>query len=149
MLRRGRRAMTSRSVEQAAPGQALVFAQGPPPPHQGGQDPYITPQLQSPPQSGVWNTSTPLTASEERSLGMLAHLVPAILLPLSAGMSFAQTATTDTTTTTTDTTVTTDTGAAVSDAASDAADAAGDAANAAADAAGDAVDAAGDAARLQ
>lgn len=28
----------------------------------------------------------PLTPSEERNLGMLAHLVPAVLLPLSAGL---------------------------------------------------------------
>lgn len=59
---------------------------GAPPSGQGGQDPYGNPQRQFPPQSGVWNTSTPLKPSEERSLGMLAHLVPAILLPLSAGL---------------------------------------------------------------
>ncbi|WP_277454356.1 DUF4870 domain-containing protein [Janibacter sp. DB-40] len=68
---------------QTPPGQA---PQGPPPQAQGGQEPYGNPQRQFPPQSGVWNTSTPLKPSEERSLGMLAHLVPAILLPLSAGL---------------------------------------------------------------
>lgn len=58
--------------------------QGPPPPAQG-QDPYSNPQRQFPPQSGVWDTKTPLKPAEERNLGMLAHLVPAILLPLSVG----------------------------------------------------------------
>ncbi|NYF97738.1 DUF4870 domain-containing protein [Janibacter cremeus] len=58
--------------------------QGPPPPAQG-QDPYSNPQRQFPPQSGVWDTKTPLTPAEERNLGMLSHLVPAILLPLSVG----------------------------------------------------------------
>src|SRR5690606_32054564 len=73
------------ATPQGQPSQGQA-PQGPPPPSQGGQGPYTDPQRQFPSQSGVWNTSTPLAASEERSLGMLVHLVPAILLPLSAGL---------------------------------------------------------------
>lgn len=75
---------------QPAQGQA---PQGPPqgagpqgPPPAQGQDPYSNPPRQFPPQSGVWDTQTALTPSEERNLGLLAHVVPAILLPLSAGL---------------------------------------------------------------
>lgn len=66
------------------PPQGGPTQPGPTQPDQG-HNPYSNPQRQFPPQSGVWDTKTPLTPSEERNLGMLAHLVPAVLLPLSVG----------------------------------------------------------------
>lgn len=68
---------------QGGPAQSGP-AQGQQPQTQG-QDPYSNPPRQFGAQSGVWNTQTALKPSEERNLGMLAHLVPAVLLPLSAG----------------------------------------------------------------
>ena len=59
--------------------------QGPPQSAPQGENPYANPPRQFASQSGVFNTQTPLTPSEERNLGMLAHLAPAVLLPLSAG----------------------------------------------------------------
>lgn len=46
-----------------------------PPPHQ-------PPAQQAPPPGYA---PTPMSPTEERNLGMIAHLVPAVLLPLSAG----------------------------------------------------------------
>lgn len=45
----------------------------------------MTEHPQTPPQQGAPYTPQPLSPTEERNLGMIAHLVPAILLPLSAG----------------------------------------------------------------
>ena len=58
------------------PQQQNPYAQQPP------QDPYATQGAhQAPPGYGP----QPMSPSEERNLGMLAHVIPAILLPLSAG----------------------------------------------------------------
>lgn len=46
------------------------------------QDPHSNPTPQQPPPGFG---PPPMSPSEERNLGMLAHVVPAILLPLSAG----------------------------------------------------------------
>lgn len=45
----------------------------------------MTEHPQTPPQQGASYTPQPLSPTEERNLGMIAHLVPAVLLPLSAG----------------------------------------------------------------
>lgn len=45
----------------------------------------MTEHPQTPPQQGAPHPPQPLSPTEERNLGMIAHLVPAILLPLSAG----------------------------------------------------------------
>lgn len=45
----------------------------------------MTEHPQIPPQQGAPYTPQPLSPTEERNLGMIAHLVPAVLLPLSAG----------------------------------------------------------------
>lgn len=45
----------------------------------------MTEHPQTPPQQGAPYTPQPLSPTEERNLGMIAHLVPAVLLPLSAG----------------------------------------------------------------
>lgn len=45
----------------------------------------MTEHQQTPPQQGAPYTPQPLSPTEERNLGLIAHLVPAILLPLSAG----------------------------------------------------------------
>ncbi len=58
------------------PQQQNPYSQHPP------QDPYAgTGAHQAPPGYGP----QPMSPSEERNLGMLAHVIPAILLPLSAG----------------------------------------------------------------
>lgn len=44
--------------------------------------PYEPPAQQAPPPGYA---PTPMSPTEERNLGMIAHLVPAVLLPLSAG----------------------------------------------------------------
>ena len=45
-----------------------------------------TPLLaQTPPQQGAPYTPQPLSPTEERNLGMIAHLVPAVLLPQPEG----------------------------------------------------------------
>ena len=45
----------------------------------------MTEHPQTPPQQGAPYTPQPLSPTEERNLGLIAHLVPAVLLPLSAG----------------------------------------------------------------
>ena len=73
---------------QSGPQGAPQPGSAPQTPPQGapqGENPYANPPRQFASQSGVFNTQTPLTPSEERNLGMLAHLAPAVLLPLSAG----------------------------------------------------------------
>lgn len=45
----------------------------------------MTEHPQTPPQQGAPYTPQPLSPTEERNLCLIAHLVPAILLPLSAG----------------------------------------------------------------
>ena len=45
----------------------------------------MTEHPQTPPQPGAPYTPQPLSPTEERNLGLIAHLVPAVLLPLSAG----------------------------------------------------------------
>ncbi|MFX4285785.1 DUF4870 domain-containing protein [Janibacter sp. G349] len=51
------------------------------------EHPQLPPQQgfpgQTPPPPGY--TPAPMSPTEERNLGMIAHLVPAVLLPLSAG----------------------------------------------------------------
>lgn len=51
-----------------------------PPPHEPPAQ--QTPPPQTPPPGYA---PTPMSPTEERNLGMIAHLVPAVLLPLSAG----------------------------------------------------------------
>lgn len=65
-----------------------------PQPHDGTQQPS-NPYSQQPPQDPYASTGAhqapagygpqPMSPSEERNLGMLSHVIPAILLPLSAG----------------------------------------------------------------
>lgn len=57
--------------------------QGPNAPAQGPNAPQQPPT--GPPQPPPSFAPTPMSPTEERNLGMLAHVVPAILLPLSAG----------------------------------------------------------------
>ena len=45
----------------------------------------MTEHPQTQPQQGAPYTPQPLSPTEERNLGLIAHLVPAVLLPLSAG----------------------------------------------------------------
>lgn len=45
----------------------------------------MTEHPQTPPQQGAPHPPQPLSPTEERNLGLIAHLVPAVLLPLSAG----------------------------------------------------------------
>ncbi|SMC43115.1 DUF4870 domain-containing protein [Janibacter indicus] len=51
-----------------------------PPPHEPPAQQTLPPQTPPPGYA-----PTPMSPTEERNLGMIAHLVPAVLLPLSAG----------------------------------------------------------------
>ena len=70
-------------ADAGQPQQQNPYAQQPPNPEHGQpHNPYAN-RPSTPGDTGT--PSRPLSPTEERNLGMIAHLVPAVLLPLSAG----------------------------------------------------------------